>query len=386
MKIIKMLTVLLLLFLSSCTKDIKSVTPIDRNIWGYDFNEHQMSGSFAAMRHATESEKGIYMKIGLELRDGGNTNILGYVDKASGAFTIIDSNITTNCSYTKPSACSSHIPGSYEFINYYNNHLYFVTNVTDIDTGVTTMQLIQMDLDGNNRQAVAKLSENVPNSHQFSILFHQGLIFYAFGNNGVHQIDMSTWENKKVLELSNSSGINLLRADANRLYFNADVYRDGDTRVVDALLVYDFTNGDLTIKQRGLPLYQFKDDIYVYYEESDDSMYMFHSSSNQRIKLKQYTGSVLFAEEYFIIKDLSTEKVHDLYLFDHEGTLLDTFKQEVALAMANFAQLVADEYFYTYLYYEDQTAFVRISYKGGKFGNLEVLELWDGSQFVGSKK
>lgn len=377
----KVICVFLLVFLYSCAKE--TTLPIDTNIWGYEFNERQLSGAFAAMRNTTESEKGIYMMVPIQLDDGGETNILGYVDKESGIFSIVDSNATTNCSIDLPEACSSHISDKYYFINYYNDHLYFVEDAINIDTGATTVQLVQMDLDGTNRKTVVKLSDSAPKVSKFSILFHQGFVFYSFGDYSVNKIDMSTWENSEMVNFSSSSGINLIQAESNLLYITVDVYNNEETKRANALLAYDLSNDKLTLSEISLPLYQFQEEAYVYYETIDDSMYLFNSTTDESIKLKQYTGSVLFDDEYIIIKDYSSSDQNDLYLYNKQGVLLDTYKQEEALAMAGFAQLISNGYYYTYIYYEDKTAFVRISYKGGKFNDLEILESWDGSRYSG---
>lgn len=373
---------LLMIMLMGCTKN--QTRQIDTNIWGYDFNENQLAGSFSAMRNVTESEKGIYFMMPIQLNDGGETNILGYINKESGAFSIVDSNASTNCSYDLPQACSSQISNKYKYINYYNNQLYFVEDVIDVNTDATTIQLTQVDLDGTNRKTVATLSESAPNISEFSILFHRGMVYYSFGNGKINKIDMSNWNNSEIIGLANTRGINLINAINNHLYFTVDVYSNGDTRLLNALLSYDTEANEITENDINLPLYQFKDEAYVYYEVEDDSMYVFNSKTQKKLMLKQNTGSVLFDEEYILIKDYSQNSPYDLFLFNQYGDLIDAYKREHGLAFSGFVQLISNQYLYAYLYYEDKTEFVRISYRDAQFGNIESLATWPGSRYSGN--
>lgn len=54
----KIILIVLLLTQFGCSK--QQISPIDSDIWGYDFNENQLSGSFSAMRNVTESEEGVF--------------------------------------------------------------------------------------------------------------------------------------------------------------------------------------------------------------------------------------------------------------------------------------------------------------------------------------
>ena len=379
----KIILIVLLLIQFGCSK--QQISPIDSNIWGYDFNENQLSGSFSAMRNVTESEEGVFFIIPIQLSEGGETNILGYINKASGDFSIVDSNVSTNCSFELPQSCSSQFSNKYNYINYYNNQLYFVESVINVNTNATTIQLSQMDLDGSNRKTVATLSESAPNVSEFSILFHKGMIYYSFGSGKVNQIDMSTWKNIEIISSPNTRGINLISAQDNSIYFTVNVYVNGDTRLLNTLLSYDTEANTIKETDINLPLYQFNDETYVYYEAEDDSMYLFNSQTKDKLKLKQNTGSVLFDRDFIVIKDYASNSPYDLYLFDLKGNLVDSFKQNKGLAFSGFIQLISNQYLYAYLYHQDRTEFVRINYQNAQFGEIESLATWPGSRYAGNK-
>lgn len=376
----KIVIMLCILLLTGCFNESNvDVNPIDPSIWGYNFNSNQLSGAFSAMRTVTESDKGVYFEIKIPANDS-QTSILGYVDKITGKFSIVDSSGSASCSVDSPTMCSSNYDKGYKYLNFYNSQLYFVDTIFDSKSGASSMVLVQMDLDGTNRKTVATLSDRVSNSHSFSILFHRGMIYYSFGSSKLSRIDMSTWRNDEIVSEGISGSINLINAIDHQVYFSATAYSTLNLKETDVLLSVSMDQEDIELVESKLQLYQFKDNHYVFYNEVDDTMNYYDSDSGSKSFLKQGTGSIIFQDDFFIIKDYSFgQNPQDLFLFLSDGSLISTYTQSVDSRIGGFAQVITEGYYYTYIYYEDKTEFIRIPIIDFEMREPEVIASWLGS-------
>ncbi len=376
----KIVIMLCILLLTGCFNESNvEVNPIDPSIWGYDFNSNQLSGAFSAMRTVTESDKGVYFEIKIPNNDS-QTSILGYVDKITGKFSIVDSSGSASCSVDSPTMCSSNYDKGYKYLNFYNSQLYFVDTTFDSKSGASSMVLVQMDLDGTNRKNVATLSDRVSDSHSFSILFHRGMIYYSFGSSKLSRIDMSTWRNDEIVSEGISGSINLINAIDLQVYFSATSYSTLNLKETDVLLSVSMDQENIELVESKLQLYQFKDNHYVFYNEVDDTMNYYDSDSGYKSFLKQGTGSVIFQDDFFIIKDYSFgQNPQDLFLYHHDGSLLSTYAQNDDSRIGGFAQVITEGYYYTYIYYEDRTEFVRIPIIDFNMKEPELIASWLGS-------
>ncbi|AMC94174.1 hypothetical protein AOC36_09280 [Erysipelothrix larvae] len=358
------------LLLTGCSKTEEK--PIDPTIWGYDYNINQLSGSFAAMRSATESEEGIYFEIlNTDFVQINNTFMLGYVDKKTNQFSIVDASGDAKCSFQSPESCTSFSETDYYQLNYYNGYLYYVSDSVN-DAGIISEVLMQMDLDGNNRRQVAVLSERKPDESSFTMIYHRGYVYYTYGGTKVNRIDMSDWS---LEEIEGGTGLRLISASGNEVFLNATTFTDEDKTSSNAIISLNTEDNQLSLIDENLSPYQKENDKYVTYVEATNSMNLYNSSIKETVYIKPATGSVIMQKDYFVIGNLADEP-EDIFLYDIEGNILSTYTEKEDLRLVGFVQIVADDYYYAYRYGQDYMEFIRIPIQNNTFGEAEIIASW----------
>lgn len=373
MKIIKktITTLLVVLFVSACSK--YDPIEIDENAWGYSFNQNQLSGSLAGLREATESPNGIYFKMNVKVpSERATAYILGYVDKDTGLFNIVDSNLNSRCSVENYAQCSSYLENGIENLNYYNGYLFGVEQSLNSETGVLERNLVQMDLDATNRRMIKKIETT---GDMFSILFHEGNVFYSGGSTNITKLDLRTGE-AVVVNIEKSNGFNIINAINNKLYFGTATYYDGNDVHNYVLVEYNFDSKDFQIVH-DQETFQFRDGSYVYFDRENMTMRLFNENEDIDVLLQQDSGGPILTSEYIISTTAGTSEAHDIYLFNRQGEILGTYDNtESNSRFSHFSQVIDENYLYLFRHFESKDEFVRIKYSEGTLEELEVLAEW----------
>lgn len=384
----KALLILLLFSLCGCSnkeKDEPDLNDINADIWGYDFNENQLAGSFSRMRNATESDKGVYFQITTSNPKESNpeqSSVLGYFDKTTLNFSIVDSSGDGKCSLETPKNCTTYNNNQYSFLNFYNQKLYYVENSFN-DVGSSVDSLIEMDLDGKNRKKVAELANPVPASSSFSLLFHQGFLYYTYGTSAISRINLSNWVTTEITKLSGKNN-DIIRAKGDVLYFTTPLYNDKELKATDALVSVNLSSFETKVLETELPIYQFTSNTYIYYNELDNTMNSLDKNTGDTKILKEGTGSVIFQNDYYVVSNFPNDNEKSLYLVNDVNDIIDVFAYEGDGKMDSWNHVITDGYLYTFVHYpNEKTEFIRMSVGVEGFGTLEIITTWPGSTYGG---
>lgn len=379
-KLLVILIILLLISGCSVNKEKKDTNPIDPGIWGYEYDATSVGGMLAIGTQMTKSDQGIYFRMIIPTNNYGDTDVLGYYDFESEKVSIVDSSGSASCTVSNPVRCTSFTAEGKDFLKYYNEHLYYKIQKRNEKTGIFEEYLIQMDLDGTNRQEILRLDVDGVSvgSYAFSIIFHKGFIYHTYGDGIIYQTDMSTWESEEFLKFAGSDGPSLDFAKDDSLYFNFAALSTDDGRYSDVVLTANITDKTFDVLYENLAVFGFNDKYAIYFDYDNMMMSYKNFENNLDSVLKAGSGSVVVRENGFILPDTNAEESgNSLWLFNQEGDLIDTVKKsDHEGRMSSWTQISTEDAFYTYIYQDDKQLFVCYKVSEDGFGEMEVLYEW----------
>lgn len=326
----KIVLILSILLMCGCS----STKPVDPTSYNYEAKYTTITHSLERALVLSESENGVYMLLD---KGGGNgvVNLLGHYDFDSKETTILNNDPSNGCTNKDYQKCSGFLEGYSGRLHYYNNKLYAARSGTDDDSGASIDELYEMSLDGTDAKKVFTFKSEGRKQdisyHVMGTVFHKGYIYYTFDGKGVKRVHMETWKEENFTTVLDRAENNRLFFIGDKVYSETEVYEDEAGTIHEkVLLEIDVEADKATVLLENQPVYVIGKEVAISYEETseDQKGYAFlNLSTLEKKPFSELKNCQVYMDEEHIILQSSVfdeEHVYGLYLYDYNGTLLDT--------------------------------------------------------------
>lgn len=316
---------------SSTNKEATSInkSKVNKDIWGFHKTYETLDSNLMSMTNGFNTKEGYYFIKKFENADRSliGTALVKY-DEEKNQFNIVNDNKTKNCNFNNPQNCSSFSDTSSPSYNYYNDKIYTESSSYDMNTDMTTYEIYEMDMNGNNRTLVfSKVIE--ANTTTFVPYFTNGYMFFTNGGE-IGIVDLETWEWSTIVNQKNANFYGLQVFDK-EIYVEARNYKDENKLYPLVFLRVDYQNKKL------IPVLECEGNVLFYQKQFtiqmiDEKTYYINTRTGDKIKLSDSWGYVFYDHEndIYLYSDLFANETESkkYILFKSDGTILDTYVRE----------------------------------------------------------
>lgn len=317
----KFYLLILVFLICGCADSLK--TEIDKDAFGYEARYNLVSNSFAKDRNIIEMEEGL-MYFPMDYKE--QLRYMIYINDTD--YQIVNADIGSQCDFDNLKSCTGLFDthSIYENFNYYMGQIYYLFSEFDEDNETSDYYLGRCDLDGSNKEKLIKLSRSDKTIKEYSIsmVFHKGIIYYTFGDNVLHAINLESMKEEIILTLNDSAKIYAMYMVEDTAFVIADFYEEQEKILNNAILKFNLKDKDFELYQTGMSVYLIDNENIIYVDENKNTL-LYNINSKSTKKLLNSLCIYKVSNDKYYLLDNSDELIKDsgIYLFDKEGNQLD---------------------------------------------------------------
>lgn len=323
-----LITIMATGYLSGCSS--KEPHKLNTEALHYEADYGALKNSFGTVSNMVEVNGGV-LYFPQYNKESSSVNYTVFYDGKQSQ--ILNSNPETICNWNHIDNCSSIFSKPAFNFTAYGDKLYYYVTAFDKDDSMNSM-IMRRDFDGSNDETLLTVPEKLNDSDvAFSFTIHQNILYYVLQNE-LHCLDLETMKDQICIKLEENTRINQLFFEKDHVYMSVDMYKDrnGDINqnVILKTSLKDFETEVFSINKKVY--YACQDFLLVLKEENGSLHTYYYDVLDKEEKKLLDTGafSAFVNDTYIVLCDLD---IKNLFLFDKNGTLLDSINCDGVLGM-----------------------------------------------------